>query len=160
MTAAKTDAEPKFVLTLDRVLDAPVANVWRCWSEPKLFEQWFCPKPWYVTDAVLDLRVGGEFSSVMHGPDGETFPQAGVFLEVVPMKKLMSTDAFRPGWAPADQAFMVAETTMSDAGGGKTKYVSRAMHWSEDALKQHEAMGFHDGWGAAATQLEALAKSL
>lgn len=160
MTDTITDAQPKHVLTLDRVLDAPLAKVWRCWSEPKLFEQWFCPKPWYVTDAVLDLRPGGEFSSVMHGPEGEVFPQAGVFLEVVPMKKLLSTDAFRPGWVPADQAFMVAETTMADAGGGKTTYVSRAMHWSEEALKQHEAMGFHDGWGMAATQLEALAKSL
>lgn len=160
MTGTTTNAKPSFVLTLDRILDAPVSHVWRCWSEPALLEQWFCPKPWYVTDAVLDLRAGGEFSSVMHGPEGENFPQMGVFLEVVPMKKLVSTDAFRPGWVPADQAFMVTETTLEDAGGGKTRYVSKAMHWNEEALKQHEAMGFHEGWGAAADQLEALAKSL
>lgn len=35
-----------------------------------------------------------------------------------------------------------------------------ALHWSEDPMKEHEAMGFHDGWGAAAAQLEALAKNL
>lgn len=96
----------------------------------------------------------------MHGPDGEVFPNIGVFLEVIPERKIVTTDAFLPGWIPADQAFMVAETLMGDAGGGKTKYIARAMHWNEDSLKQHEAMGFHEGWGITTTQLEALAKSL
>lgn len=36
MTALLNCPEPKHVLTLDRVLDAPVANVWRCWTEPEL----------------------------------------------------------------------------------------------------------------------------
>lgn len=153
-------AKPKYVLTLDRTFDAPVEKVWRCWSEPKLLEQWFCPKPWFVTHAVMDLRPGGEMSCTMNGPEGEKFPNIGVFLEVVPMKKLVSTDAFLPGWIPSDRAFMVSETTFADAGGSKTKYTARALHWNEESLKEHEAMGFHDGWGMAADQLEALAKSL
>ena len=70
------------------------------------------------------------------------------------------TDAFLPGWVPSDQALMVAETLFGDAGGGRTKYTARAIHWTEEALKQHEAMSFHDDWGMAAKQLEALAKSL
>lgn len=152
--------EPKHVLTLTRVLDAPVANVWRCWTEPKLLEKWFCPKPWFVTDAKLDLRPGGEMSCVMNGPEGELFPNIGVYLEVVPMQKIVSTDAFLPGWAPSERAFMVAETLFADAGGGKTAYTARALHWSEESLKEHEAMGFHEGWGMAAAQLEELAKSL
>jgi uncharacterized protein YndB with AHSA1/START domain len=160
MTTTMTKPEPKHVLTLERVLDAPVEKVWRCWTEPKLLEQWFCPKPWFVTNAVLDLRAGGEMSCVMNGPEGESFPNMGVYLEVVPMKKLVTTDAFLPGWVPSDRAFMVAETLFADAGGGKTNYTARALHWSEESLKEHEAMGFHDGWGMAATQLEALAKSL
>lgn len=160
MTTTLTSAKPKHVLTLERVLDAPVEKVWRCWTEPKLLEQWFCPKPWFVTDAVVDLRPGGVSSSVMNGPDGERFENIGVFLEVVPMKRIVTTDAFLPGWVPSERAFMVAETLFADAGGGKTKYTARALHWSEETLKEHEAMGFHEGWGTAATQLEALAKSL
>ena len=70
----------KHVLTLDRLLDAPVENVWRCWSEPKLLEEWFCPKPWRATEVVMDLRPGGEMTSVFRGSDGESFPNAGVFL--------------------------------------------------------------------------------
>lgn len=147
-------------LILDRVMNAPRAALWRCWTEPKLLEQWFCPKPWYVTDAVLDLRPGGEFSSVMHGPDGEEFPNLGVFLEIVEGKKLVSTDAFAPGWRPQGRPFMASVVTFEDAGDGKTHYVASAMHWTEEAKKEHEAMGFHEGWNAAADQLEALAQTL
>lgn len=147
-------------LVLDRILNAPPAALWRCWTEPKLLEQWFCPKPWYVTDAVLDLRPGGEFSTVMHGPEGEEFPNNGVVLEVVPGEKLVTTDAFLPGWIPSGRPFMVAQITFEDAGDGKTRYVAKAMHWTSEAKAEHEAMGFHDGWGAAADQLEALAQTL
>lgn len=34
------------------------------------------------------------------------------------------------------------------------------MHWDEAALKEHERMGFHKGWGRAIDQLEVLAASL
>jgi uncharacterized protein YndB with AHSA1/START domain len=153
-----TDA--KLELVLDRTLDAPRDAIWRCWTETDLLEQWFCPKPWYVTDAVLDLRPGGEFSTVMHGPEGEEFPNTGICLEVVEGRKLVFTDAFAPGWRPVGRPFFAAEVLLDDAGEGRTRYVARAMHWTEEAMKEHEAMGFHDGWGKAADQLEELAKSL
>ena len=58
MTDHTDSAAPKHVLTLDRVLDAPVAALWRCWSEPDLLKQWFCPKPSYVSEArMLSLSV-------------------------------------------------------------------------------------------------------
>jgi uncharacterized protein YndB with AHSA1/START domain len=34
------------------------------------------------------------------------------------------------------------------------------MHWNAETRKEHEEMGFHEGWGKAADQLEALARSL
>lgn len=155
-----TATEPKNVLTLDRTLDAPAAKLWRCWTEPDLLEQWFCPKPWYITGARIDLRPGGEFFTVINGPDGERFENLGVFLAVEPEHRLVTTDAFRPGWIPGDTAFMTAHVTFEDAGAGRTRYLAQAMHWNEENLKQHEQMGFHEGWGKAADQLEDLAKTL
>ena len=49
---------------------------------------------------------------------------------------------------------------LADAGEGRTQFIWRALHWTEETLKEHEAMGFEAGWGAATDQLEALAKSL
>ena len=106
---------PKYVLTLDRVLDAPLANVWRCWTESALMEQWFCPKPWSVSDVRLDMRPGGECFFVMHGPNGERFENPGVFLAVERQRRIVTTDAFLPGWIPSERAFMVADVLMEDA---------------------------------------------
>ncbi len=73
----------------------------------------------------MDLRPGGESFSVMNGPNGERFENLGVFLEVVPMKRLVTTDAFLPGWVSSDRPFTVADTLFVEAGGGKTKYAWR-----------------------------------
>lgn len=147
-------------LVLDRILNAPREKLWRLWTDPALMGEWFCPKPWYVTDAVVDPRPGGEFSFVMHGPDGEEFPNMGVCLEAVEGRKLVFTDAFAPGWLPSGKPFMVAEVSFEDAGEGRTRYVARARHWTDEAKREHEKMGFHDGWNTVADQLEALANRL
>ena len=158
--AAHGEGVPAHALTIGRVLKAPAGNVWRCWTEPELLERWFCPKPWYVSEVVMDIRPGGEISMTMNGPDGERFDSIGVYIAVEPMRRLVTTDAFRPGWIPGERAFMVAETLITDAGGGRTDYVARAMHWDEASCREHETMGFHEGWGKAADQLEELAGSL
>ncbi|MCF3973088.1 SRPBCC family protein [Paracoccus salsus] len=147
-------------LVIDRILNAPRDNLWRCWTDPRLMEDWFCPKPWHVSDVVVDARPGGEFSSVMHGPGGEEIPSTGVFLEVVEGSKLVFTDALLPGWLPSGRPFMVAEILLEDIGDGNTRYVARARHWTDEACREHEAMGFHEGWNAVADQLEALAARL
>ena len=155
-----TATGPKHVLTLERIIDAPVGNVWRCWTEPKLLNKWFCPKPWFVSESRIELKPGGEFYSVMNGPDGERFENLGVCLEVEPRRRLVFTDAFKPGWVPSDRPFMVSHVHFEDTGDGKTKYTAHAMHWNDETLREHEQMGFHEGWGKAADQLEELAKSI
>lgn len=146
-------------LVLDRLLDAPREKLWRCWSEAELVKQWFCPKPWRVTHAEIDLRAGGSSYFVMNGPNGEEFPNRGVYLEVVPNEKLVFTDAYTRAWQPAEKPFFTAIVTFADEAG-RTRYVARALHWTAADRKAHEEMGFQEGWGKAADQLEALARSL
>ncbi|WP_188607753.1 SRPBCC family protein [Chelatococcus reniformis] len=146
-------------LVLDRRLAAPRAAVWRCWTEPELLKQWFAPLPWTTADAELDVRAGGTSRVVMRSPDGDEFPNRGLYLEVVPGERLVFTDAFVAAWQPSDKPFMVVELTMADEDGG-TRYTARARHWSVADRETHEQMGFHDGWGQCASQLETLAQSL
>jgi uncharacterized protein YndB with AHSA1/START domain len=71
------------------------------------------------------------------------------------------TDAFVGDWVPGKgKPFMVGDIRFTDAPGGGTLYRAMARHWSAEDLKAHEQMGFHDGWGKAADQLEALARTL
>ena len=72
----------------------------------------------------------------------------------------MFTDAYTKAWEPSAKPFMTAVVTFEDAGNGKCKYTAVAHHWNAEDKATHEKMGFHEGWGKAADQLEALAKTL
>jgi len=142
-------------LSVTRFIDAPPEVVYRVWTERTT--EWFVPKPWTTPTVEFDLRPGGRSFVVMRSPEGEDMPMEGVFLEVVPGRKIVSTDAFKPGWTP-QEAFMVAVTTFEPEGGG-TRYTARALHWSEEARKRHEEMGFQQGWGQVADQLAEIAEA-
>lgn len=157
---APRNEEQNLDLVLERIIDVPREKLYQCWTTPELLVQWFCPKPWYVSDVRQDVRTGGNSYLVMNGPNGERMPQPGVYLEVIPNEKLVFTDAFTETWKPSAKPFMVGIVTFEDLGGGKTRYRAVARHWTVEDRDNHEQMGFHEGWGIAADQLTALAKTL
>lgn len=147
-------------LKIELELDAPADKLYRCYTDPKLLQQWFAPKPWTIKSVDTDVRPGGRFNFVMASPEGQEFPNKGLFLAVEPNKRLVTTDAITPDDFQPSGPFMVAEITFEDLGNGKTKYRAVARHWSEETKKQHEEMGFEPGWTQTARQLEALAKTI
>jgi uncharacterized protein YndB with AHSA1/START domain len=160
MISTKWTIDSSLDLVLEREIDVPRDKVWRAWTTPELIKEWFCPRPWRVTDCALDLRPGGTFSTVMRGPEGQEFPSAGCFLEVVPQERLVFTDALQPGYRPAEKPFFTGVILLEDAGAGRTRYTAIAIHRDVEARKQHEQMGFHEGWGKALDQLVELAKGM
>lgn len=146
-------------LVITRLIDAPRELVYRCWTDAELLKKWFAPLPWTTPEAKLDVRAGGANRIVMRSPEGEDYPNLGVYLDVVPNEKLVFTDAFTEAWAPSDKPFMVVTITFEDVGA-KTRYTARVRHWSVEDREAHEKMGFHQGWGQCASQLEGTAKQL
>jgi uncharacterized protein YndB with AHSA1/START domain len=146
-------------LALTRLIDAPREKVYRAWTDPTLLKQWFAPEPWTTTLAELDVRPGGASLVVMRGPDGNEFPNRGVYLEVVPNERLVFTDAYTEAWAPSQKPFMTVIATFEDEGG-KTRYTARVRHWTVADRETHEKMGFHQGWGQCTDQLAALVARL
>ena len=142
-------------LVLTRLINAPRAKVYRAWTDPELLKQWFAPKPYTTPIVEIDVRPGGSAYFVMRGPDGKDLPNRGVYLEVVPNEKLVSTDAYVKAWEPSEKPFMTLILTFEDEGG-KTRYTARVRHWSVADREAHEKMGFHEGWGLCTDQLEAL----
>lgn len=156
MTAASntiTSADRELVL--ERIIDAPRERVFRAWTDPELLKQWFAPLPWTTPRAEMDVRPGGASLVVMRSPEGQDFPNPGVYLEVVPNERLVFTDAYTKAWDPSEKPFMTAILTFEDQGG-KTKYTARVRHWTAADREKHEQMGFHQGWGQCADQLAAL----
>ena len=152
-------------LEIARRFTAGRAAVWRCLTEPALIGEWFCPRPWRATDIIIELVPGGRFSTIIRGPEGEVHDEGpGCVLDVAAPSRLVWTSALGPGWrplpaAPGGLAF-TAVMTLRDAGDGGTLYAARALHATAEARQRHAAMGFAEGWGAAADQLGALALTL
>jgi uncharacterized protein YndB with AHSA1/START domain len=157
MEKIATDADRELVLT--RILNASPEKVFKAWTDPKLITQWFTPPPWKTTHAETDVRPGGTSYIVMEGPDGTKMPNRGVYLEVVKNEKLVFTDAYAKAWEPSGKPFMTVTLTFENQGG-KTKYTARVRHWTVADREAHEKIGFHQGWGIATDQLEALAMKL
>lgn len=155
-----TETASDNTLSITRIIDAPIANVWRCWTEVELFKQWYCPKPWTVPVADIDLKAGGRFNMTMAGPEGETMDLVGSFLEVSPMKRLVFTDAYSEGYMPRANSFMTGVVEFTDLGNGKTEMIWSARHATSEAKQQHLDMGFEKGWSAAAAQLNDLAETV
>jgi uncharacterized protein YndB with AHSA1/START domain len=145
-------------LILTCIIDAPPAKVFRAWTEPTLITQWFTPPPWQTISAEMDVRAGGSTLITMRGPDGTEVPNPGVFLEVVPGKRLVFTNAYTAAWEPSAKPFATFILTFDDLDG-KTRYTALVRHWSIADREAHEAMGFHQGWPIATLQLAALVES-
>jgi uncharacterized protein YndB with AHSA1/START domain len=154
-TPAESTAGANRELSLTRIINAPREKVFRAWTDAELLKQWFAPLPWTTPRAELDVRPGGSNLVVMRGPDGQEFPNRGVYLEVVKNERIVITDAYSTAWEPAEKPFMTVILTFEDQGG-QTKYTATVRHWTVADREAHEKMGFHTGWGQCTDQLAAL----
>lgn len=152
MTKHAFEIDPKLDLVIDREIDVPVDLVWEAWTTPDHVRHWFVPRPWTITRCKIDLRPGGAFSTTMRSPEGEEFPNDGCYLEVVPKQRLVFTDTLLPGFRPSPKPFFTAFLLL-EAKGSATRYTAIAVHGDEAGRKQHEEMGFFDGWNTVIDQL-------
>lgn len=150
---------PETDLTFTRTINAPRSLLWECWTTPAHVKNFFVPKPHSIEECEIDLRVGGKFNTVFN-VDGKSMENKGVYLEIIEGQRLVFTDTYSEGWTPAADPFMTSIIESEDDGKGGTTYTATARHRSSESRKSHEDMGFFDGWGTVATQLEAYAKSL
>lgn len=153
--SATSPASADHDLVLTRFITATPDKLFRAWTEPELLKQWFAPQPYTTPRAELDVRPGGSNLIVMRSPEGQDMPNRGVYLEVIPNRKLAFTDAYTEAWVPSEKPFMTVVLTFDPEGEG-TRYTARVRHWTEADKQAHEQMGFHQGWGLCADQLEAL----
>jgi uncharacterized protein YndB with AHSA1/START domain len=155
----KPELDPDTDLSFTRTLAVPRQLIWECWTRPEHIPHFFIPAPHKVTAVDIDLRVGGRFNTIFE-VDGNAMDNSGVYPEVVPDEKLVFTDTYTEGWKPAPDPFMTAILLLADAPLAGTAHTAIARHRNPDSRKAHEEMGFFDGWGTVATQLEAYAKEL
>lgn len=126
--------------TIVRVFDAPREAVWRAWTEPEQFAQWFGPRG--VSTPLdrlhMDLRPGGTASLVMvDDASGEEFPNTGTYLEVVPPERLVWRDE------AADEGVGAGTVTVTLRDlGGKTELTLHAVADFADEMRAQAEAGW------------------
>jgi len=72
-----------------RVFDAPREVVFQAWTNPDRLAQWWGPKDFTNTFQEFDMKPGGTWRFVMHGPDGVDYKNESVFVEVVRPERIV-----------------------------------------------------------------------
>jgi uncharacterized protein YndB with AHSA1/START domain len=135
--------------TTTRVFEAPRERVWREWTEPECFADWFggvdCEIP--LSTVSLDVRPGGEWRATMFcGPDRREITWTGEYHEVDAPERLVLTFISRPGPGRPE----LVRVLLTDLGDGRTE-----MHFEQRGhLRPDEYDYSKHGWGAFFARLE------
>jgi uncharacterized protein YndB with AHSA1/START domain len=100
MSAMTIDAAGEREIVITRVFDAPRRLVWEAHTRPELVRRWLAgPSGWTMEVCDIDLRVGGTYRYVWRrDADGTTMGMGGVYREVVPPARVVSTERFDDSW--------------------------------------------------------------
>jgi len=74
---------------INRIFDAPVKLVWDAWIEPDQVAKWWGPRGFTITTLHKDVKTGGNWNYIMHGPDGVDYPNNTKYLEVEKYSRLV-----------------------------------------------------------------------
>ena len=160
MTATSTTQTNDRDIVITREFAAPRQLVWDAWTKPEQIEKWFGPKGFDTRVDEQDFKVGGRSVYVMIGPDGKEYPAAGVFKEIVPIEKIVSSaDGFSEEFRAAhpDMDLPKGTTVMTyvfDDLGERTKLTLTTTHSSVEEKNKHAAMGVVEGWGSSFDKLD------
>jgi len=139
-----------------RTFDAPVTLVWEAWTKAENVSKWWGPKGFNTKVKKLDFRPGGQWEYVMIDEKGNEYPAIGVFREIVPFEKIISSDDFGEEFKSStdmDLPKPMLFTTLFEDLGDKTKLTLIYEHASAEDRAKHEKMGVVSGWNSSLDKL-------
>jgi uncharacterized protein YndB with AHSA1/START domain len=152
--AAANEADREIVVS--RVFDAPRELVFKAWTEPQHLVHWWGPKGFTNTVKQIDVRPGGVWRYVMHGPDGTDYENTIVYNEVVQPERIV----YSHGESENDPDQFQVTVTMAEQGN-KTHLTMRMLFKSAAArdmvVKEYGAI---EGANSTLDRLEELLASM
>lgn len=112
------DDDADRTIEIERVVNGSRDKVWRAWTEPDQIAVWWGPDGFTTTMLEMEVRVGGRWRFIMHGPDGKDWPNRVVYREIVRPERLAYDHSDDSEDDP--NAFR-SVATFEDLGGGRTR---------------------------------------
>lgn len=131
----RTDDLTDHELVIDRQFRAPVALVWRLWTNAELLKRWFGPKDFVCPSYSLDFRVGGTYRGLIRSEQYGDNWFGGEILEIVPLERLVMTFAWENENRPGDLNEITV--TFAEAGGVTTQRFHQAPFASVEQRDSH-----------------------
>jgi uncharacterized protein YndB with AHSA1/START domain len=142
-------------MKVTREFDAPVEKVWQAWTDAKILEKWWAPRPWKAVSVSMDFREGGSWRYYMKGPEGETHYCICEYRTIDPGKAFTGVDAFTDEQGNIDTNMPRMEWSVKFQGNGNSTMVTVDISFeSEEAMKQIVEMGFREGFTMAHSHLD------
>jgi uncharacterized protein YndB with AHSA1/START domain len=116
------EQDPRAIIGM-RVFDAPRELVWSAWTDPKHLAQWWGPNGFTTTTSTFDMRPGGVWRFVMHGPDGRDYQNRITFDEIVKPERIV----YRHDGGEDVEPVQFTQTVTFEDLGGKTKLTWRGV---------------------------------
>ena len=145
-------------ILITREFDAPRHLVFRAYTTPELVKRWWSGKRGTVTDADIDLRVGGRWRYVMTTHDGFEVAFHGEYREIVPAERLVSTEVYE-GAPGGDENGTLNVATFTEVEG-RTILEVLVQCPSKEIRDMIIDSGMEAGMQEAMDQLEQVAVSL
>ncbi len=129
-------------ITITRVFDAPRERVWKEWTEPAPFADWFgggeADVP--LSTVLMDVRPGGSWRLTMFfGPERREIRWQGEYREVVAPQRLVFTISDQPD----EDAYELVTVVLTDLGEGRTEM---QFQQSGGHLSDEEYADAKEGW--------------
>jgi len=117
-------------LIISRTFQAPREQVFRAWTDPLHLPQWWGPQGFTITVQEIDIRPGGVWRYVMHGPDGTDYDNLVTFLDIQAPSRI----EYKHGDFENDKHFRVTVTLEEQ---GQSTLLTMIMQFpTVDALNQ------------------------
>jgi uncharacterized protein YndB with AHSA1/START domain len=137
-TTLTTPSDREIVVT--RVVNAPRRLVWEAYTNPTHVPHWMLgPQGWTMPVCEIDLRVGAVWHFVWRRADGSEMAMRGVYQEIVPHERLVSTEAWGRDWPETINTLLLSEAA------GKTTITSRVLYPSKEARDAALKTGMKEG---------------
>jgi uncharacterized protein YndB with AHSA1/START domain len=105
-------------IMMTRVFDAPRRLVFDALTKPELLKRWLGVfGGWSMVSCEIDLRVGGTYRYVWHGPDGAKMGLSGIYREIELPERVVATESFDAPWYPGEA---IGTTVLVEQGGQTT----------------------------------------
>ena len=142
---------------ITRQFAAPLADVWRAWTDSALLDQWWAPRPFRAETKSMEFREGGRWLYCMVGPDGTRMWAKMEYKKIVSHEYFLSVDGFADEYGNDTHEFpsMNWKSKFSSSANGTLVEVDVQFDSEADLLKIVE-LGFQEGFTAAHGNLDEL----